>query len=123
MKAGVYDLLYSIQVLDPNRLITYASLGVDTAGLLGETVTKTFYDKNLNLLGSITSVDGVPAGMSLSTQYLIVAEHIVVTGVGDVYQTTDTYTQTLVPEPATVIIWSLLGGLGLVFAWRKRKSA
>ena len=28
-----------------------------------------------------------------------------------------------VPEPATIIIWSLLGGLGLVFAWRKRKAA
>ena len=28
-----------------------------------------------------------------------------------------------VPEPATIIIWSLLGGLGLVFAWRKRKIA
>jgi len=29
----------------------------------------------------------------------------------------------LVPEPATIIIWSLLGGLGLIFAWRRRKSA
>ena len=28
-----------------------------------------------------------------------------------------------VPEPATIIIWSLLGGLGLVFALRKRKAA
>ena len=27
------------------------------------------------------------------------------------------------PEPATIIIWSLLGGLGLVFAWRRRKTA
>jgi hypothetical protein len=27
------------------------------------------------------------------------------------------------PEPATIVIWSLLGGLGLVFAWRKRKSS
>ena len=26
-----------------------------------------------------------------------------------------------VPEPATFVIWSLLGGLGLVLAWRKRK--
>jgi hypothetical protein len=25
-----------------------------------------------------------------------------------------------IPEPATIIVWSLLGGLGLVFAWRKR---
>jgi hypothetical protein len=29
----------------------------------------------------------------------------------------------MVPEPSTIIIWSLLGGLGLVFAWRKRKAA
>jgi hypothetical protein len=28
-----------------------------------------------------------------------------------------------VPEPATLVIWSLFGGIGLVFAWRKRKSA
>jgi hypothetical protein len=27
------------------------------------------------------------------------------------------------PEPATIVIWSLFGGLGLVFAWRKRKSS
>ena len=26
-----------------------------------------------------------------------------------------------IPEPTTIIIWSLLGGLGLVFAWRRRK--
>jgi hypothetical protein len=26
------------------------------------------------------------------------------------------------PEPATAVIWSLLGGFGLVFVWRKRKS-
>ncbi|MCC6123958.1 MAG: PEP-CTERM sorting domain-containing protein [Pirellulales bacterium] len=28
-----------------------------------------------------------------------------------------------VPEPSTIIIWSLLGGLGFVFAWRRRKAA
>ena len=28
-----------------------------------------------------------------------------------------------VPEPATAVIWSLLCGLGLIFAWRKRKAA
>jgi hypothetical protein len=28
-----------------------------------------------------------------------------------------------IPEPTTFIIWSLLGSLGLVFAWRKRKAA
>ena len=27
------------------------------------------------------------------------------------------------PEPSAILIWSLLGGLGLVFAWRKRKTA
>jgi hypothetical protein len=32
-------------------------------------------------------------------------------------------TATAIPEPTTIIIWSLLGGLGLVFAWRKRKAA
>jgi hypothetical protein len=28
-----------------------------------------------------------------------------------------------VPEPATIIIWSLLGGVSMVFAWRRLKSA
>jgi hypothetical protein len=28
-----------------------------------------------------------------------------------------------VPEAASIIIWSLLGGLGIVFTWRKRKVA
>jgi hypothetical protein len=28
-----------------------------------------------------------------------------------------------IPEPITIIIWSLLGGLGIVFAWRRRRVA
>lgn len=28
-----------------------------------------------------------------------------------------------VPEPATIVIWSLLGALGLVYGWRRRKAA
>jgi hypothetical protein len=28
-----------------------------------------------------------------------------------------------VPEPATIIVWSILGGLGCVFAWRRGKVA
>jgi hypothetical protein len=28
-----------------------------------------------------------------------------------------------VPEPATIIIWSLLGGLGLVIGWRRKRAA
>ena len=27
----------------------------------------------------------------------------------------------IIPEPASVIVWSLLGGLGLIFAWRRRR--
>jgi hypothetical protein len=28
-----------------------------------------------------------------------------------------------VPEPTSIVLWSLLGGLGTVFSWRRRKAA
>jgi hypothetical protein len=33
------------------------------------------------------------------------------------------FSQPSVPEPATLIVWSFLGGLGAVFGWRRRKPA
>ncbi len=30
---------------------------------------------------------------------------------------------TIIPEPATIVIWSLLGSLGIVVAWRRRRKA
>lgn len=32
-------------------------------------------------------------------------------------------TQADIPEPTTLIIWSLLGALGIVYGWRRRKAA
>jgi hypothetical protein len=33
------------------------------------------------------------------------------------------YSSPAVPEPATIIVWSLLGGLGIVLGWRRRMAA
>jgi hypothetical protein len=41
-----------------------------------------------------------------------------ITGTSDSYEN-----NSAVPELSPLIIWSVLGGLGLVFAWRKRKVA
>jgi hypothetical protein len=127
LTAGVYDIHYTIQVIgDPLRYINSASLGVDIGGHPGVTVTKTLRDQNGNLLGSglggpgvLLSVDGVGDATNLATRYLDVVEHIVITGTGAVFSTTDTYTQAT-PEPASLAIWSLLGGVGLVVGWRRR---
>jgi hypothetical protein len=128
MLAGVYDLHYSIEVVgDPNRYIDSASLGVDIGGHPGVTVTKTFRDREGNLIGAglggvgtIMSVDGTPDSTALWTQYLDVTEHIVVTGTGAVFSTTDTYTQAVVPEPGSIAIWASLAGVGLVFGFKRR---
>ena len=59
MLAGTYDLHYTIAVVNsPGRIINLASLGVDTGGHTGVTVTKTLRDATGALLGVLTSVDG-----------------------------------------------------------------
>jgi hypothetical protein len=127
MLAGVYDLHYSITVTDPTRYISSASLGVDIGGHPGVVATKTFRDREGKLLGAglggvgvIKSVDGAPDTTALWTQYLDVTEHIVVTGTGAVFSTTDTYTEAVVPEPASIAIWASLAGVGLVIGYKRR---
>jgi hypothetical protein len=129
--AGTYDIHYSLQIVgDPTRYIDSASLGVDIGGHPGVTVTKTLRDINGNLVGAggggttpglLTSVDGVGDSTSLAVRYLDVFEHIVVTGTGAVFSTTDTYTQAT-PEPASLAIWGSLGAVGLVVGWRKNRN-
>jgi hypothetical protein len=126
--AGTYDIHYTIEITgtDPLQYINTASLGVDIGGHLGVTVTKTLRDRAGNLIGMgsggpgvLKSVDGVGDQTDIATRYLDVVEHIVITGTGAVFSTTDTYTEAT-PEPASIAIWSLLGGIGLVACWRRR---
>jgi hypothetical protein len=41
----------------------------------------------------------------------------------DLVNTEDDFYQTTVPEPSTIIIWSLLGGFGIAIAHRRKRAA
>ena len=126
---GTYDLDYSIQINEPPATgFNNVSLGVTLNGTSpSATVTKDLYDADGGLLDTLTSVNGNSVSTSPTSPvngatFLMVDEEIVVSS-GFVYGTTDTYTETLVPEPATLIVWSLLGGIGIALGWRRWKRA
>jgi hypothetical protein len=121
MLEGVYDLHYTIEVYNsPGRFIDSATLDVDTGGTSGVTVTKTLKNQAGATLGVLVSTGG-PVSTSFATTFLDVVEQIVVGPGGAVFSTTDTYTQSAVPEPLSIVVWSLLGGVGVVIAYRRRK--
>jgi len=131
---GTYVLEYTIEVAAefPLVVIKDASLAVDGRTKQGNvslvTVTKDFYTDithQTKLAPSLVSVGGTgdyvlfPGGV----RFVDVVETIVVSDGGWVNSTTDTYSQTIVPEPATLAIWSLLGAcgwLGMRVARRRR---
>jgi hypothetical protein len=74
------------------------------------------------------TIDGVLTDLLDTAQVLNTegTDHLAAAGLNESHQWRDIGTfggQAGVPEPATIVIWSLLGGIGLVFAWRKRKTA
>jgi len=144
---ATYDLDYSVQVVPGGKGGSFASasLGAD-ALVIGSgpvTVVETLYNGNGGQVVQLTSTNGLavstpisgPGSISgLGLTSLKVDEVITVPAGDIVYDTTDTFCQNIdpdppvhhtaaVPEPGAVIIWSLLGGLGLgVTWWRKRKA-
>jgi hypothetical protein len=134
-----YQLVYTIAVTAGNPLvfITEATLGVDyTPAHLNNRdidVTKTLYDINDNIVGEL-EFKRLTAGNVViddtdillpNLKFVKVVEDIHI-GVGFVNSITDTFIQTIViPEPASIIVWSLIGSgswLGMRL-WRRRRVA
>jgi hypothetical protein len=134
-----YQLIYTIAVAagNPFLFITEATLGVDYTSTLAAgkdvDVTKTLYDINNNIVGEL-EFKRLTAGNIVidntdvllpNLKFLKVVEDIHV-GKGFINSITDTFIQgTAVPEPASIIVWSLFGA-GSWFGmrvWRRRRVA
>jgi hypothetical protein len=124
LTAGAYQLVYSIEVdpAEPQRYLDYVSLAVDGSNLGNVTVTKSVYDIDDNLLATLVNTVGTFQETALPLrQYLRIVEDFVLTATGQITTTTNVYSQTVVPEPATLAIWGSLSGFFGLFAARRRK--
>jgi len=127
---GTYELKYSIQTTDPNRVINEASVAVDghTTDSKGNSlveIVKTLTDALGNPVATLHSTGGSGDDVLFAGATLLnVDELITVSSGGFVTSTTDTYNQLVVPEPATLVFCSVLGAIGAGLAvWRKRRPA
>jgi hypothetical protein len=124
---GVYNLEYTIAVNSPGATFVSVSLGATFEGTgASASITKWLYTStdHTTFIDQLSVNDGdandyttLVAGLT----FLDVVEQIVVTS-GAVKGTTNTFVEA-VPEPATIVMWSMLGGVGLIFAYRRRKRA
>jgi len=128
LDAGSYELKYSIQAT--GGTIVEATLGVDGRtrdanknSLVRIVKTLSTDPEGKNVVATLESTGGagddvVFPGVTL----LYVDEVIEITDNGYVNSTTDTYVE--IPEPATLVVWSVLGAMGVGLAvWRRRKPA
>jgi len=126
LEEGTYTLHYTIDIINaPPPVFWQASLGADVTGQLDVvTVFKEITDENLTTLVTLTSVAGKKDGPKLipgDRIFIDVFERITVGAGGVVFSTTDTYTERVVPEPASIAIWAVLAGLGVGLAWWRRR--
>jgi len=119
---------YAIEVL-PGATFTDVSLGFTLNGGGSTTITEVI-TPNVGSAFTLTSVNGtkdthtIPGGATI----LNVVETINADGLSQINGISDTFTESVpippaVPEPSTIIVWSLLGGLGLTVGWLRRKRA
>jgi hypothetical protein len=125
LEPGTYTLHYTIQVTDSQRAITEVSLAVDGRLTAGVDIVKTLRESAEGPIVGILHSTGGPVDIGISpSQFLDVVEVINVSDGAYINSTTNTYKQALVPEPVSLIVWSLLGATGMaIVVWRKRKSA
>lgn len=123
---GDYALHYTIaidQIISPGFTFKDAALDSDVPT---DAATATIV-KTLTPGGLLTSIGGAPDGPNVfpaGTTLVDVSETFHVEANGIVTGTTNTFTELNprpIPEPATLVIWSVLGALGLGLAWRRRK--
>jgi hypothetical protein len=128
--AGTYTLEYTIQVAPgSNALITGATLAVN--GILGSVsnslveIKKILTNSAGSTVATLDSLGGSAIDVTFAgVPYLHVLETITVKTGGQVTSTSDTYVQTIIPEPPALLIWSAisLGGAGMAVV-RRRKAA
>ncbi len=126
IRPGIYELKYSISV-DPGEYLSSASLGVNLTGVFpAATVTKYLYTSPTYSPTPLTTLKSVN-GQSVNTdtiaglKCLYVDEVISVTG-GSVVSLANSFESSVVPEPASLVVWTILGGgLVAVALWRRRR--
>jgi len=141
---ATFDLEYTVRVVPGGKGSSFASVGIGAdERVLGSqpiTVVETLYNFKGSEIAQLTSTNGSAVSTPQSgpdsingLDFLKVDEVITVPAGDIVYDTTNTYCQNIdpdpthhdgkgvVPEPTTLVVWSLLGGVGLAY-WRKRKS-
>jgi hypothetical protein len=120
------DYLISVAPGNPGVSITHADLNVDVDGSTGTwSVSKTFedgsavlHDSNLDRIGStqVLAVD-FPGVTSID-----VDETFTFDSASVLQSVSNSYTQSVVPEPATLLVWTGLGGIAAAAAMRRRKQ-
>jgi hypothetical protein len=120
---SVNTLDYTIAVdtfLAPGFFFTQAGLdtiSVNPTNISSKLITGGTLPVNLNVLNGTPDTQPVFGQPTLLT----ISESWTLDATGSINTSTNTFVQGTVPEPASVAVWSMLGGLGLVIGWRWRK--
>jgi len=132
-----YTLQYTISVdtsnpADANLWITAAGLSIDPGfGNPGiYTITKQLTSSSgLNDTLQITQANPNPVTVTFAPQKSVtVLDTWTYNSLGNIQSTTNQFVETTVtppavPEPSTLIVWSVLGGLGLGVGWWRKRTA
>jgi len=124
---NTYTMRYVVSI-DPAALHSrFATATMDSNQTASVTnVTKVIRDSTEtgDIVASLVSVSGVPCpivSLPGALRALYVEETYTFDSNGKLYSVTNTFTEGHVPEPATCMIWSLLGGVGAIVGWRRRQ--
>jgi hypothetical protein len=123
---AVYSLVYTVSITDPERCFSNVRLSANVDHDV-VTVTKLVVGDGVNhtltVVGSAQQDFALP--FSPFVKFLTVTETIDVGPVhtGALASVSNQFTEVVVPEPSTLLVWSGLGAMGLVIAWRRRNRA
>ena len=130
---GTFTTDFTIQInqLPANSFLS-AEIGADTnQGDTPTSVSETLYLNHratpygAGLLYSDASPQVLSVALPAGTTYISVVDTLVIGTNANFNNFSNTFVESLdtpaVPEPSTLIVWSLLGGLGLAVAWWRRK--
>ena len=122
LAAGTYTLGYSVS-LAPNNVFTAAQVSATLAGSnASSVVTETGPSINLSTQGTNGGSNNT---FSVAGQTTVgVTETFTVTS-GEIISVADTFDTSVVPEPASFVVWGLLGfgGIGASLWYGRRRAA